>query len=124
MPAVPRSARASIDPVQSMYHQTLAGNAIAGEAIPAVCACKVNANGTIGIAAAADAVIGVTAIDALPGEPVTLFGAKARATYADAGLTPGALLYIGAGGVLDTTAAGTPLAVALNAREILITRSV
>jgi hypothetical protein len=124
MPLVTRSARASIDPVQSMYHQTLAGNAIAAEAIPAVCACKMNANGTVGIAAATDAIIGVTAIDALAGEPVTLFGAQARAKYSDGGLTPGALLYIGAGGVLDTTAAGAPLALALSASDILIVRAV
>ncbi len=132
MPLITRSSRASIDGAQSMYHQTLAGNAIAGETIPAVCACKVNANGTIGIAASADAVVGVTAIDALAGEPVTLFGVQTRARYSDGGLTPGGLLYIGAGGVLDTTAptvaAGAPapvaLAVALSANDILITRSV
>ncbi len=124
MPTIPRSARASIDTAQSMYHQTLAGDAIAAETIPAVCACKVNANGTIGIALAADAVVGVTAIDALPGEPVTLFGAQTRAKYSDGGLTPGVLLYIGVGGVLDTTAAGTALAVALSVDNILIVRSI
>ena len=120
MPLIPRSARASIDPVQSMYHQTLAGNAYAAETIPAVCPCKMNADGTVGIAAAADTVVGFTAIDALAGEPVTLFGAKARAKYADGALTPNTLLYVGAGGVLDTTAAGDPVALAISANDILV----
>ena len=122
MAVVARSARASIDTSQAFHTQTYAGG-ILSEAVPAVCPCKVKADGTIGIAGANDRVIGFTARDGLPGEPITLFGQGTRARFGD-GLTPDTPLYIGANGALDTTASGAVAAVVITAQDILIVRSV
>jgi hypothetical protein len=127
MPVVARSARASVDTSQAEHAPSIVG-LIAGATLPALCPCRINADGTVGIAAGTDNIAGVTPRDALAGEPITLYGVGTRARFGD-GMTPGTLLYVGTGGDLYTSTAvgeGTGAAVALvvTPQDIMVIRSV
>jgi hypothetical protein len=127
MPVVARSARASVDTSQSEHAPSIVG-LIAGATLPALCPCAINADGTVRVAAGTDNFAGVTPRDALAGEPITLYGVGTRGRFGD-GMTPGTLLYIGAGGDLYTSTAvgeGTGAAVALviTPQDVMIVRAV
>lgn len=110
MAAVAKSAKASFDASTGMVAPQITG-LVAGEAIAsAVTPCRIHTDGKVYKAsgAAADANARVagwnTRGNIKAGQPVTLYGLGAVAKYSDGNLTPGALLYLGAAGALDTAA--------------------
>ena len=135
MTVLTQASDAGIDSNQA--RQVACGNLYAGEALDSSVACYIKQSD--GLVYMSDAValaeaanfIGFTPKAYDSGEPVTLFGAGSRLRYST-GMTPGTLLYISAAdaytdiGRLDTLATvGDTLgtAVALNATDILITRT-
>lgn len=130
MAAVAKSAKASFDASTGMIGAQLTG-LIAGEDIPsAVMPCQIKADGKVwkasGAAADANAVIaGWSTRKAKAGQPITLWGAPSVAKYADGTLTPGAKLYLGAAGALDTAATtgdAVGIAQAIDDSNIRLTR--
>lgn len=128
MALVTRSATASIDAIQGQKASYISSQT-AGEAIDALAACYINAdgkvymsNGTANNAAAKFHGIAPKAYAA--DETLTIYGAGTRAEYGS-GLTPGAALYVGGtAGRLDasaTTGGTAPVAVAVNDHEIVVT---
>ncbi len=130
MSLVTRSASASMD--RNQFKQVAAGNLYAGEDLDVAAPCYIKAsdgkvymsNGTANNEAATFA--GFVARACKSGEPVSLFGDGSRFRYAS-GMTPGAILYIGATkGRLDTAATVGDLngtAQAINATDIVVRRT-
>jgi hypothetical protein len=103
---------ASVDTGTAAHAPHVAGDMIAGEALHALATCYIKASDgkvymTNATAAGTEAtrLAGIVARAAVAGQAVALIGAGVRMRYAASGLTPGALLYLGAtAGRLDTAA--------------------
>lgn len=128
MALVPRSATAGPDASTAMYASQIP-DLVAGEDIDVAAPCRIGADGKVymsnGTAAGANAKVhGYAFKGCYAGQPITLAGPGVRFGYGT-GLTPGAPLYLGAtAGRLDTaaTTGGTaPIALALNATDVLFT---
>ena len=128
MALAPRRTRPSVDAASAMYAAQLAGDFVAGEALDAGAACYIKSDGKIWMSNgtsnnAAAKFFGITPTDYLVGETVTLYGPGTRVGYAT-GLTPGTPLYVAAtAGRFDTgatTGGLAPVAVAVNATDIMI----
>lgn len=132
MSLVSRVPLARLDTSQGLFAPQIP-DLYAGEALDAGAPCYVKAsdgkvymsNGTSANEAAR--VHGFTPRAATAGEPITLFGPGARFRYGTT-LTPGQPLYVAAtAGRLDTaaTTGGTvPVAIAVNATDIVVTAQV
>lgn len=132
MALVTIDTNASIDASNGMFAPQVTGDLFAGEALLACAPCYIKAsdgkvymsNGTAANEAAE--FDGFTPRAYSAGEAVTLFGIGTRMRYAT-GLTPGAVLFIGAtAGRLDTAATtGDAVGVArtINATDIRVTRN-
>jgi hypothetical protein len=130
---VAKSAKASFDASTGMVAPQITG-LIAGEAIAsAVTPCRIHTDGKVYKAsgAAADASARIAGFNTRgnikAGQPVTLYGLGAVAKYSDGALTPGAVLYLGTGGILSSTASvgdTVGIAQAIDADNIRITRSI
>lgn len=131
MAAVTKASDAHIDTNTAMKAGHLAGDLLAGEDLAACDFCYIK--GSDGLvyrasgAAATEAarLAGVTPKLVKSGQVVDLLAAPLRMRYAASGLTPGAILYLGATGGLDTAATtGDAVGVAqvINATDIRVTR--
>lgn len=132
MAAVAKSTKASFDASTTLVNPLLSGK-IAGEDIPNVCPVYLHTDGKVykasGAAANASAVIFGWAMRAAKlGQPVTVCnGLGPVAKYSDGLLTPGAKLYLGAAGALDTAATtgdAVGVAQAFDADCIRLTRTI
>lgn len=128
MALLTRSAAASGDTTHLQKVPQVSGDLYAGEALDAVAACRIAADGLVymsnGTANDANARYnGFTARAVASGQPVTLYRLGARFRYGT-GLTPGALYYVGAtAGRLDTAATTgglTAIAEAVNTTDIQV----
>ncbi len=128
MALLTRVAQASGDTTHLQKVPQISGDLYAGEALDAVAACRVAADGLVymsnGTAADANArYTGFTPRAVAAGQPVTLYRLGARFRYGT-GLTPGALFYVAAtAGRLDTaaTVGGTvAIAEAINTTDIQV----
>ncbi|MGB1301547.1 MAG: hypothetical protein ACPG5O_10060 [Pseudoalteromonas tetraodonis] len=128
MALVTRGTTASIDAIQGQKAPYISA-LVAGEALDALAPCYVKSDGKVYMSNgtsnnAAAKCHGFTPTAYASGAPVSLYGPGTRAEYGS-GLTPGAPLYVGAtAGRLDasaTTGGLVPVAIAVNAREIVIT---
>jgi hypothetical protein len=128
MALVTRSASASPDTGSLMRAPQIAGDLYAGEALDPAAPCRIHTDGLVymtnGTANNANANCdGFTARAVAVGQPVTLYGVGARFQYGS-GLTPGARYYAAAtAGRLDTAATTgglEPIAVAVNATDIIV----
>lgn len=128
MALVTRAASASGDATHLIKVPQVSGDLYAGEALDAVAACRIAADGLVYMSngTASDALArcqGFTARAVAIGQPVTLYRAGARFGYGSA-LTPGALYYVAAtAGRLDTaptTGGLVPIAEAINATDIQV----
>ena len=128
MPDVARRTRPSIDAATAMYAGQISG-LVAGEDIAEGDFTKIRASDgrlirTTGVAG--EVVAGMAPRTARTGEPLTIYGINTRAGYGTA-LTPGQALYLSAtAGRLGDAAAvagNPPVAVAVNATDILIIRA-
>lgn len=131
MSLVTRSTNASIDPIAAQHLPTVSG-LYAGADLDVAAPCYIKSDGKVYMAdgsasAAAASVHGFTPRAVKSGQPVTLLGAGTRFKYADSGLTPGAVLYLGAtAGRLDTAAStgdSVGVAFAIDATHIQVTRA-
>jgi hypothetical protein len=120
MADVVKDANASMDTITAQDAPQLSGNLYAGEAIAAMDACYVAADGkayrsngtAANIAAHFD---GFCPRAAGIGQPVSLYSLGIRARYSNALLTPGTDLYLSAttpGGLSDTATTGGTIPVA------------
>ena len=128
MALVTRGANASIDAIQGQKAPYISA-LVANEDIDALAPCVIDADGGVSMSDgtadnAAAKCHGFAPKGYRAGEAVSLYGPGTRAEYGS-GLTPGAPLYVGATkGRLDTAATTgglVPVAVALNATEIVVT---
>jgi hypothetical protein len=129
MAAVTRSANVSVDTVSASKAATISGK-IAGEAIARGDALYIKAadgklwKSTGAAANEAARFVGLAFAPASAGEAVTAYGPYSIWEYADSGLSPGALLYVGAtAGGLDTaptTGGLTPVAHVVDAQRIRV----
>lgn len=128
MATVTRGANASIDSIQGQKAPYISA-LVANEALDALAPCVIDADGGVSMSDgtadnAAARCHGFTPKAYAAGEAVTLFGPGTRAEYGS-GLTPGTALYVSAtAGALDdaaTTGGLSPVALAVNAREIVVT---
>lgn len=112
MALVTIASDASVDTSTAQFAPQVAGDVIAGEAILACAPCYIKAADglaymTNATAAGTEAtrIAGVSPRAVVAGQAMTLLGIGTRLRYAASGLTPGALLYLGAtAGRLDTAA--------------------
>lgn len=135
MALVTRSTNASMDAASGGLAPHISDGLIAGEALDVAAPCYIKAsdgkvymcNGTA-TGEAVDNYAGFTARATSAGQPVSLFAAGAKFHYADATLTPGQKLYIGAtAGRLNTattTGDAVGVAQAVTASIIRVTRNV
>lgn len=136
MALVTVSSVAGLDASSGMYAPQISDGLLAGadigSASQAVTPCYIAANGTVlpcdGTAADLKArLAGFAARFTKSGEPVTLFGIGTKFEYST-GMTPGAILYLGAtAGRLDTAATtgdAVGVAQAVTATMIRVTRGV
>lgn len=127
MSIVAKIPRASADTHTIMYAPQIPG-LLAGESLPPVSACKIDATtGRVMLAADGDDFAGFNLDDKQAGEPVTLYSVGATFQYTTAGtLTPGQKLYIAATankGLLDNTAPTAnvrPVARAVDGKHIQV----
>jgi hypothetical protein len=94
------STKASIDAISAQRAGYVSG-LFAGEAIPALAACRIASDGTVMKAVTTSAHVVSDFAGFAPkaykvGEPITLFNHNMRFRLADSGLTPGGLLYVSA----------------------------
>lgn len=129
MALVTRVAQASGDTTHLQKVPQISGDLYAGEALDAVAACRVAADGLVymsnGTANDANArFTGFTARAVALGQPVTLYRLGARFRYGT-GLTPGAQFFVATtAGRLDTAATTgglTAIAEAVNSTDIQVT---
>lgn len=127
MALVTRGDAASIDSIQGQKAPYISA-LTAGEDLDALAPCYVAADGTVRMSNgtgddAAAKCHGFTPKAYRSGQAVSLYGPGTRAEYGS-DLTPGQALYVGAtAGRLDsaaTTGGLAPVAVAVNAREIVV----
>ena len=127
MALVTRSAEASVDASTGMMAPQITG-LLAGAALDVAAPCYIHTDGTVLMANgtganAAARVVGFTPRAVAAGQPVTLFGLGARFRYGT-GLTPGALLFLGAtAGRLDdgaTTGDAVGIATVITSTDIRV----
>lgn len=128
MALLTRVAQASGDTTHLQKVPQISGDLYAGEALDAVAACRVAADGLVymsnGTANDANArFTGFTPRAVAAGQPVTLYRLGARFRYGS-GLTPGALYFVAAtAGRLDTAATTgglVAIAEAINSTDIQV----
>jgi len=130
---VTKSAKASIDATTALVNQSITG-LLAGENIAECDLVYIKSDGKVwrATAAAANAAakaVGIAPRQANTGEPCTiLVGPGQIAKYSDAGLTPGAILYVGetAGALssIATTGDAVGFAQAIDSSNIQLTRRI
>lgn len=133
MALVTRSAIAGMDTTTGMLAPHITG-LIAGEDIDVAAPCYIDSTtGQVFMANATAAdqkarVAGFSPRAAKLGEPITLFGVGTRFHYADSGLTPGAMLFVGATkGRLDTAATtgdAVGIVQCIDTTDVRVTRAV
>lgn len=131
MTLITRATYASMDAASGGYAPQVSDGLTAGQDLDTIAPCYIKASDGLVYMSNATAFneaakfVGFTARAVKSGQPVTLFGLGAKFEYAT-GLTPGAILYIGAtaGRLNDAATTGDPVgvAIALNARLIMCIR--
>lgn len=133
MATVAKSALASFDASTGMVAPQVSGLILGEDVLEAVTPLQLKADGKLWKAsgAAADANARVfgwsTRKNGKSGQPMTVYGLGAVAKYSDSLLTPGAIYYLGAAGVLsDVATAGDAVGIAqaCDADNIRITRNI
>jgi hypothetical protein len=133
MAAVTKASDAHIDAMSADKAFHIAGDLFAGEDLAACDFCYIKGSDglvyrTSGAAAnEAARFAGVTPKAVKSGQIVDLLGLGLEMRYASSGLTPGAMLFIGATGGLDTAATtgdAVGIAQCINDTDIRITRAV
>lgn len=131
MALVTRDADASIDASTAMVAPQITG-LIAGANLDVAAPCYIDSDGTVKMCDATSAdskavLAGFTPRAVKSGQPVTLYAAGARFRYG-AGLTPGAILYLGAtAGRLDdapTTGDAAGVAQVITPTDIRVTANI
>jgi hypothetical protein len=130
---VVKSLSASIDASTGMLAPQISGKIAGEDILTAVTPCEIRSDGLVWKAsgAAADSHARLAGVSTRPGvkagEPITLYGLGTVAKYSDELLTPGAVLYLGTGGILSSTASvgdAVGIAQAIDASNIRITRAI
>lgn len=130
---VVKSLSASVDASTGMLAPQITGLLAGEDILTAVTPCELRSDGLVYKAsgAAADSHARFLGISTRPGvksgQPLTLYGLGTVAKYSDGLLTPGAVLFLGTGGTLSSTAStgdAVGIAQAIDSSNIRITRAI